>query len=141
MFELIQFAVSLIAILALAGLVGKLRLGGAPMIRDEDHAAQLAHAAVYGFAASDIAISRSRDSALVRDADNRVLLLYGHGSKFAGRLLTGQGEVRLNGTMLEVTPTDRVVGTIRLELPERRAQEWAASLRRLNTQAGGAVHA
>ena len=141
MVELIQFAVSLIAILALAWLVGQLRLGAAPTIRDEEHVAQIANGIVYGFSVQDAAIGRGGGAAIARDDRQRVMLIFTHGSKFAGRLLSAEAEVRLNQNMLEITPADSAIGTIRLELRERMAQEWAASLRRLNTSAAEIIRA
>ena len=131
MVEMIQFAASLVAILALAWLVRRLKLGATQRIEDVDHAAQIARSVIYGFEAQDAAIGRGGDAALLRDAGNRFLLLFAHGSRFAGRLLTSGSEVRLNEQLLEITPADSAIGTIRLDLGEQ-AQQWAASLRRLN---------
>ena len=140
MTELIQFAVSLIAIFALAWLVSKLRLGATPVIRDKEHAAEIARSVVYGFSVQDLAIAKGSGAAIARDGQQRVLLIFTHGSKFAGRLLSAEAEVRLNQNMLEITPADSAIGTIRLELGQE-AQEWAASLRRLNTASTVATYA
>ncbi|MGV2497718.1 hypothetical protein [Pelagerythrobacter aerophilus] len=127
---LLRLGGSLLAILALAGLAWKLRLGGDLRIRNEAHARELAEEAVYGFEAVDVAIDRSGHAALLRDAGDRVLLLRRHGAHFAARLLTDHTHARLDRNLLVVGTAERRFGEVTLDLGAQ-AQYWAASLRRL----------
>jgi hypothetical protein len=58
------------------------------------------------------------------------MLLRRHGAHFAGRLLDGHANVRLDRNFLVVGTSDRRFGEITLDLGND-AQAWAASLRRL----------
>lgn len=128
--ELIQFGGSLLAILALAGIAWKLRLGGDTRIRDEAHLRELAEEALCGFDPVEIALDKAGLAALARDADGRVMLLRRHGAHFASRLLDGHAHVRLDRQFLVVGTSDRRFGEITLDLGDD-APTWAASLRRL----------
>jgi len=121
---------SLLAILALAAVAWKLRLGGDLRIRDEAHARELADDADTGFEAEDVAIDRAGHAALLRDRRGRVMLLRRHGAHFVARMLTGHAHVRLDRTMLVVGTGERRFGEVTLDLGGQ-AQYWAASLRRL----------
>jgi hypothetical protein len=130
MMQLVQFGGSLLAILLLAWLAHRLGLGGDLRIRSEDHAREMADEAVSGFDPVDIAIDRAGYSAIMRDASGRILLLRRHGAHFAGRLITTRPEARLDQGFLTINAEDRPFGTVTLNLG-KAAQEWAASLRRL----------
>lgn len=125
-----QFGGSLLAILLLAGIAWKLRLGGDTRIRDEAHLRELADEALCGFDPVEIALDKAGLAALARDADGRVMLLRRHGAHFASRLLDGHGHVRLDRQFLVVGTSDRRFGEITLDLGDD-APAWAASLRRL----------
>ncbi|USA39041.1 hypothetical protein [Pelagerythrobacter marinus] len=127
---LLQLGASALAIPALAALAHRLGLGGEPRIRDAAHARALAEEAIDGFDAQDIALDRAGQAALVRGGDGRVLLLRRHGARFAGRLVTGHGDVRLDRDLLFVATADRRFGSVALDLGPA-APRWAASLRRL----------
>lgn len=126
----LQLAGSLVAILALAWLARKLGLGGDPRIRGEDHARALADEALCGFDARQTCVDRAGIGALLRDADDRVLLIRQHGSHFAARQLSSHAGVRLDGRFLTIATDDKRFGTVTLDLGDQ-AQVWAASLRRL----------
>jgi hypothetical protein len=128
--QLLQFAGSLIAILALAGIAHRLGLGGDTRIRDEAHLRELAEEALCGFEPVDLAIDRAGFAALARDAAGRVMLLRRHGSHFASRLLDNHLNVRLDRNLLTVGTGEERFGKITLDLGEQ-APAWAASLRRL----------
>jgi hypothetical protein len=128
--QLLQIGGSLLAILALAFIAWKLRLGGDLRIRDESEARALAEEAVCGFDSAEMAIDRAGYAALVRDGQGRVLLLRRHGAHFAGRLLDGHTQSRLDRNFLTVGTSDRRFGEVTLDLGDQ-AQAWAASLRRL----------
>lgn len=126
---LLVAGVSLIAILLLAWLSAWLRLGGAPRIRDEDHARQLADDALCGFTPIDIAIDRDGAAALLRDEAGRVMLLRRHGAHFAARLLDPSATVRLEHDRLVVAPADRWFAPAALDLGAA-APRWVAELAR-----------
>ncbi|MFN6934665.1 MAG: hypothetical protein ACK4NZ_05885 [Tsuneonella sp.] len=128
--ELIQMGVSLIAILALAGIALKLGLGGDARIRDEGHVRELVDEALCGFDPVEVAIDKAGFAALARDARGQVMLLRRHGAHFASRMLDGAAHVRLDRHFLVVGTSDRRFGEITLDLGDD-AQAWAASLRRL----------
>ncbi|MXP27820.1 hypothetical protein GRI58_03150 [Porphyrobacter algicida] len=125
--QLIQIIGSLAAILALAWIAARLKLGGDRRIVDEAEAGRLADEAVSGFTASDIAIDRDRTAALMRDAQGRVLLLRRHGAHFAGRVLDPGAEIALSGNRVELVPADRRFGPATLNF-DNRPPEWVVRL-------------
>lgn len=129
---LLQFAGSLIAILVLAWIAARLRLGGDIRIRSEEQARQLADEAIDGFEAQDIAIDRAGMGALLRDVEGRVLLLRRHGAHFASRLLDHHAHARLDRGFLTLATSDKRFGSVTFDLGSK-AGEWAASLRRLGS--------
>lgn len=126
----VQVLASLLAILVLAWIAHKLRLGGDARILGEDQARALADAALCGFDPAEMAIDRAGIGAIFRDRQGRVLLVRRHGSHFAARQITSHAGVRLDGRFLTLSTDDRQFGTITLDLGEQ-ASVWAASLRRL----------
>lgn len=128
--QLLQIGGSLIAILLLAGLAHKLRLGGDERILGEDHARRLGDEAISGFDPVDIVIDRAGYGALLRDARGRILILRRHGTHFAGRLIENRPDARLDQGFLTISADDKAFGAVTLNLGPN-AQIWAASLRRL----------
>ena len=128
--QILQIGGSLVAILLLAWIAHRLGLGGDTRIRSEDQARELADEAVSGFEPVDIAIDRAGYSALMRDAAGRILQLRRHGTHFAARLITRRPDARLDQGLLTIHAEDKPFGKVTLNLG-RAAQEWAASLRRL----------
>lgn len=128
----IQLAGSLIAILVLAWIAHRLKLGGDARIRSEDEARALADEALHGFEPVDIAIDKAGMGALCRDAEGRVMLLRRHGSHWASRLLDSHAHARLDRTFLTLATSDRRFGSVTFDLGEKAAI-WAASLRRITT--------
>ena len=126
----VQLAGSVAAVLLLALAARRLGLGGDVRIRDAEQASMLAHEAVWGFAAIEIALDRAGIGALLRDAQGRVMLLRRHGVHFAARLLDHHGNVRLDRNFLTIGTGEPGFGTVTLDLGAQ-AQVWAASLRRL----------
>jgi len=120
---------SLLAILALSWLAARLGLGGQPLIRDEDHACELADEALCGFTPTDIAIDRNGTAALLRDESGRVMLARRHGAHFAARLLEPSATIRLDHDRVIVAPADHWFGTAALDLGARTPQ-WVAALTR-----------
>jgi hypothetical protein len=128
----IQLAGSLVAILVLAWIAHRLKLGGDARIRNEDEARALADEAIHGFEPVEIAIDRAGMGALCRDAHGRVLLLRRHGSHWASRLLDSHANARLDRTFLTLATADKRFGSVTFDLGEKAAI-WAASLRRITS--------
>jgi hypothetical protein len=127
---MIQIAGSLVAILALAWLAHRLRLGGDARIRSEEEARALADEAIHGFDPVAIAIDKAGMGALCRDRQGRILLLRRHGSHFASRLLDSHAHARLDRSFLTLASSDRTFGSVTFDLGSE-APAWAASLRRV----------
>lgn len=127
----IQLVGSLLAILVLAWIAHRLRLGGDTRIRSEGEARALADEAIHGFDPIDVAIDKAGMGALCRDAQGRVLLLRRHGSHFASRLLDSHAHARLDRGFLTLATSDRTFGSVTFDLGDD-ASAWAASLRRLS---------
>ena len=125
-----QLAGSLVAILVLAWIAHRLRLGGDARIRSEEEARALADEAIQGFAPVEIAIDRAGMGALCRDGAGRVLLLRRHGSHWASRLLDSHAHARLDRSLLTLATADRLFGSVTFDLGDE-APAWAASLRRI----------
>lgn len=130
LFELAKLGLSLAAILGVALLVARLRLGNDVRLRDEGEAGELARAALCGFEPTEIALDRAGIGALARDPSGRVMLLRRHGAQFAARMLDTHAFARLDRNFLTVGTDDASFGTVTLDLGDR-AQHWASSLRRL----------
>ncbi len=128
----IQLGVSLVAILVLAWVAHRLRLGGDARIRSEDDARALADEAMHGFDAVEVAIDKAGMGALCRDARGQVLLLRRHGSHFAARLLDSHAHTRLDRSFLTLATSDRTFGSVTFDLGSE-APAWAASLRRVTS--------
>lgn len=128
--QLIQPAISLLAIFALAWLAHGMRLGEDVRIRDEDHARELANEALYGFDVTDLTLDRAGIGALLRDSRGRVMLIRRHGAHFAARLLDTHADARLDRNFLTIGSGEKTFGTVTLDLGDK-AQVWAGSLRRL----------
>mgnify|MGYP003118099099 FL=1 len=117
----LQFAGSLIAILALAGLAYWLKLGPPPELANEEDARTAADEAVSGFAPVAIGLDRDGRGAILRDAGGRVLLLRPHGGHFAGRILTPQARASSDGEALVIDTAEKRFGAARLVLDDPRA--------------------
>ena len=129
-FFLIQLAGSIVGILGVSWLALKLHLGADVRLRSEREAAELARASVCGFEPVDIALDRAGIGALLRDAQDRVMLLRRHGAHFAARLLDSHAFTRLDRNFLTIGTGETTFGQITFDLGDQ-AQVWAASLRRL----------
>lgn len=125
---LLKVGASLVAILLLAWLAARLKLGGDIRIRDEAHARALANEAVFGFDPVDIAIDKAGIGALLRDAQGRQMLLRRHGAQFVGRILDPGVDARLDRTFLTIGTGEKSFGQVTLNLGDA-AQVWAAGLR------------
>lgn len=127
---IVQTAGSLAAILALAGLAWWLKLGGAPMLGDDDRVRQAAGEAEDGFAPVAIARDSAGRAALARDAAGRIMVIKTHGNRFAGRVLGPAACARLDAGRLVVDPGESRFGMVSIETAE--AEAWAAAINRLD---------
>lgn len=129
-FILIQLAGSIVAILLVALLAAKLRLGEDVRLQGESEARELAGLAVAGFVPNEVALDRAGIGALLRDPQGRVMLLRRHGAQFAARLLDSHAFARLDRNFLTIGTREQTFGQVTLDLGNE-APVWAASLRRL----------
>ena len=129
---LLQFAGSLIAILVLAWIAARLRLGNDASIQDADHARDIANEVEHGCCPVDAAVSRSGEAALLRDARGRVLVLKKHGAHFAGRILTPGAKARIDGEKLVLDTGEKRYGTVTLDLDES-ASAWVQAVSAIGT--------
>ena len=128
--ELAKLGGSILAILLLAWTAKRMGLGGDIRIRDEDHARRLADEAICGFEPTDIVLDRAGMGALMKDAAGRHLLIRRHGAQFAGRLLDGHSDSRLDQNFLTIGTGEKSFGKVTLNLGAN-AQYWAAGLRHM----------
>ena len=128
--ELAKLGGSILAIVLLAWTAERMGLGGDIRIRDEDHARRLADEAICGFEPTDIVLDRAGMGALMKDAAGRHLLIRRHGAQFAGRLLDGHSDSRLDQNFLTIGTGEKSFGKVTLNLGAE-AQYWAAGLRHM----------
>ena len=128
--ELAKLGGSILAILFLAWTAKRMGLGGDIRIRDENHARRLAEEAICGFEPTDIVLDRAGMGALMKDAAGRHLLIRRHGAQFAGRLLDGHSDSRLDQNFLTIGTGEKAFGKVTLNLGAE-AQYWAAGLRHM----------
>ena len=126
---LLQFLVSLIAILALYGLARALRLGGKPTLSDDTSVRFAAGEVEDGFVADKTAVSRRGEAALARDANGRIMLIKRHGNRFAGRILDENSRVHEEVDAIIVDPGDARFGSVRLSLNQPGI--WVDAINRL----------
>jgi hypothetical protein len=126
--QLIQFAVSLIAIFAVAHFVRTLGLGGDIRLKDETQVRKIAHDAYYGFEASDIIIDLAGISAIVKDAQNRHMLIFRNGVHFTARMLHLPIAGRLDHKFLTIELNEPGIAPITLNLGSA-AGRWVSGLR------------
>lgn len=131
---LLQTAGSLVAILALAGLAWWLRLGGAPLLTDDDAVRRTAGEVEDGFEPTTITRDAGGVAALARDARGRIMVIKRHGNRFAGRVLGPAAHAALwhdrGQTTLEVDCGEARFDKVFLDLSDPDA--WAAAINALN---------
>ena len=127
----IQTGASLVAVLLLAWLVGKIGLGADPRIEDGKHAIRLAEEAEAGFRGIEVARDRAGFAAIVQNAEGRMMLVRAHGNHFAARPVDAGVEGRLDKEFLTLTTSERTFGSVTLQLG-KDAGMWASRMRSLN---------
>ncbi len=128
MTDLVIFGVSLVAILAVAGLVRLFGLGDDPRIRSKQQAFALADSIICGFSPTEAAVDKAGYGALVRNARGQQMLIRAHGNFFVGRLIDSSFSGRLAHTQLTLESNERSFGSTTLDLG-KDAQLWTARLR------------
>ena len=128
---LIQLGASLVAVLFIAWLVGKIGLGSDPRIADAAHAIRLAEEAEAGFNGVDVARDRAGFAAIVQNAEGRMMLVRAHGNFFAARPVDASVEGRLDKDFLTLTTPEKTFGAVTLQLG-KDAGMWASRMRDLN---------
>lgn len=123
---LLQFLGSLAAILVLAAIAWRLKLGPEPRLDDEIAARRAADEAVSGFEPVAIGLDNEGRGALLRDIGGRILLLRPHGTHFAGRLLSDRADARIEDGVLLVDTVEKRYGSARLELAD--ASAWMQAI-------------
>lgn len=125
----LQFLVSLVAILALYALARALRLGRKSRLENEDIVRVVAGEVEDGFACAHIAISRNGTAALASDTQGRIMVIKRHGNQFAGRILTSQAHVDEVVDAIVVDCGDARFGRVRLSL--ENPASWVDGINRL----------
>ena len=126
---ILQFAGSLLAILALFGLAKWLGLGGKPKFHSEADVAKAADEVVSGFLPKRVSIARDGSAALARNGQGQIMLIKRHGNRFASRILTSSAQVREEVDGLVIDPKETQFGQVRLSLKD--ASTWADAINRL----------
>ena len=129
--DLIQTGASLVAVLFIAWLVGRMGLGADPRIEDAAHAIRLAEEAEAGFGGTEVARDRAGFAAIVRNAAGRMMLVRAHGNHFAARPVDAATVGRLDKDFLTLTTPERTFGKVTLQLG-KEAGMWASRMRDLN---------
>lgn len=128
--EAIKLAASLAAVLAVAWLVRRMKLGGEARIRDAAHAIRLAAEAEVGFGGTEVGLDRAGYAALVRNGAGRQLLIRAHGVQFAAREVDAGFSGRLDKEFLTLTAHEKTFGSVTLRLG-KDAGLWASRMREM----------
>lgn len=127
--QVLQFAVSLLAIFALTGLAMWLGLGGTPKLEAEADLERATSQVADGFEVKSYALDRSGIAAIAEDEDNQVMIIKRHGNRFAGRILDRRAGAKVDGDILSIDSGERHFGTVQLQSPQ--ASTWAERIDRL----------
>ncbi|MBK6412670.1 hypothetical protein [Sphingopyxis sp.] len=128
--ELAQLGGSVVAVLFVVWLVGKMGLGADPRIDDDAHAIRLAEEAEAGFRGIEVARDRAGFAAIVRNAEGRQLLVRAHGNHFAARPIDSHVMGRLDKDFLTLTMPEKTFGAVTLHLG-KDAGMWASRMREI----------
>ncbi|MBV7265778.1 hypothetical protein [Erythrobacter ani] len=127
--QILIFAVSLAAIVALSGLALLLRLGGTAQLTSEPDAIKAAGEVHDGYQAVEAAVSADGAAAILNDASGQIMLIKRHGDRFAGRLLQSNARAQANGDLLSVDTGEKRFG--RVQIQHTDAASWAEAVNRL----------
>ena len=127
----VQAGASLVIVLFVAWLVGKMGLGADPRIADEAHAIRLAEEAEAGFHGVEAARDRAGFAAIVQNAEGRMMLVRAHGNHVAARPVDASVIGRLDKDFLTLTMPEKTFGAVTLQLG-KDAGMWASRMRSLS---------
>ncbi len=127
---LVQTGASLVTVLFVAWLVGRVGLGADPRIADADHAIRLAEEAEAGFRGIEVARDRAGFAAIVQNAEGRMMLVRAHGNHFAARPVDANVIGKLDKDFLTLTTPERTFGAVTLQLG-KDAGMWASRMRNI----------
>jgi hypothetical protein len=127
---LVQTGASLVTVLFVAWLVGRIGLGADPRIADADHAIRLAEEAEAGFRGIEVARDRAGFAAIVQNAEGRMMLVRAHGNHFAARPVDASVIGKLDKDFLTLTTPERTFGAVTLQLG-KDAGMWASRMRNI----------
>lgn len=126
---LIQFLISLVAILALAGVAVWLGLGGKVALNTDQDIAASAAEAMDGFEATQFAKDTHGKAALARDNNGRIMLLKAHGNHIAARMLDGNASANANENTITIATGDYWYGSAEMQCEQ--PQIWADAINAL----------
>ncbi|MCK0127063.1 hypothetical protein [Erythrobacter sp. F6033] len=129
--QILIFAGSLIAILAITGLAKLLRLGGETAFCDEAEARRAAAEVEDGYEAVAVALDASGAGALLKDSSGRIMVIKPHGNQFAGRILTPDAMASISDERITVSTGEARFGDVDLTLAN--SAPWAEAINRLNS--------
>lgn len=122
----LQFFGSLAAILVLAGIAWRLRLGNDTPIADEGHARRLADEVHAGFEPKSVAVSREGRSAILANDHGQVMVLRRHGAHFAGRILSPLASATSTAGKLRIDSGEKRFGAVELDINDPSA--WVQAI-------------
>ena len=128
--EVWQFAGSLIAILALAWIASRLKLGGDARLASSEDIARLADEVASGFEPVDFSIDASGKAAILRDPAGRIMVMRRHGSHFAGRILSASATASQDDGRLLITSGEKRYGDLILHVED--APAWVQAISAIN---------
>lgn len=126
----VQAGVSLVMMSGLAWMVRRMKMRHVPRIADDAHALRLAEQAEAGFDGVDVGRDRAGFSAIIRNAEGRMMLIRAHGRHFAVRPIDLRVYMRLDKEFLILEVPERNFGPVALKLG-KSAAVWAARMRDL----------
>lgn len=124
--QLLTFAGSLVAIIALAALARILGLGRDPVLANEAEAMRQAGEVHDGFLARTIALDSAGKGALLQDEAGAIMVLKSHGGHFAGRMLDEASTALMRDGTLIVDCGELLYGKVSLKLDD--PELWARKI-------------
>src|SRR3546814_2902596 len=124
----VQAGASLVIVLFVAWLVGKMGRGADPRNENEAHAIRLAEEAEAGCRGVEGARDRAGFAAIVRNAEGRMMLVRAHGNHFAARPVDASVIGKLDKDFLILTTPERTFGAVTLQLGRDEGM-WASRMR------------
>jgi len=127
--QILTFAVSLIAVLGLAGLALWLGLGRDPTLANEGAAQRWANEVSDGFMAQQIALDQQGKGAVLSNGAGEIMVLKPNGVHFVGRILGAGSSARISKGVIIIDCGEAPFGTVQLTLNE--SPIWADAINAL----------